>query len=285
MSESKEERWFAFGAAAFAAGFVALMALRRRGPADGATSNQTRSGASALETREEENDRVIHSLVVAVAGSAYLLMGTGGGRKAAPDHTTYWARYADWAITTPLLLLGLAAQALGKPTRRTALVSGLLATDLYMIGAGYLADKPARNDPMKWVWYTASSGAFLAIYYMLWGPLREEARRTGPEALSVYQRNTAFLSTVWAGYPLNFLAGPEGLGAIDEETSTAIYAGLDVTAKVLFGLYSLGNTQEKAARALAEGRVPEHELRPTPRAFHEAMEPGSPEEGEAGTTG
>ena len=276
MFENKEKRWFAFGAAAFAAGFVAMLALRRRPPAN---DRQEAVG----ETREEENDRVIHSLVVAVAGSAYLLMGSGGGREKAPDHTTYWARYADWAITTPLLLLGLAAQALGKPSRRTALVSGLLATDLYMIATGYLADKPARSDPMKWVWYTASSGAFLGIYYILWGPLRDEAAKTGPEALSVYQRNATFLSLVWLGYPLNFLAGPEGTEAIDEETSTAIYAGLDVTAKVLFGLYSLGNTQEKAAKALAEGRVPEEELRPSPRAFHERMEPGSPEEGEAGT--
>jgi bacteriorhodopsin len=272
-------KWFAFGAASFAAGFVALLALRRMAPE---TKGERARPEQALETREEENDRVIHSLVVLVAGSAYLLMGTGGGRERAPDHTTYWARYADWAITTPLLLLGLAAQALGKPSRRTALVGGLLATDLYMIATGYLADKPARDDPRKWAWYSLSSGAFLGIYYLLWGPLREEARLTGPEALDVYQRNAAFLSIVWAGYPLNFLAGPEGTGLIDEDTSTAIYAGLDVTAKVLFGLYSLGNTQEKAGRALADGRVPEHDLRPSPRAFHERMEPGSPEEGEEG---
>lgn len=283
MSDSNEKRWFAFGAAAFAAGFVALMALRRREPVEAAAGD--RREEAGLETREEENDRVIHGLVVAVAGSAYLLMGSGGGRKPAPDHTTYWARYADWAITTPLLLLGLAGQALGKPTRRTALVGGLLATDLYMIATGYLADKPSRRDPMKWVWYTASSGAFIGLYYLLWGPLREEARRTGPEALDVYQRNVTFLSAVWAGYPLNFLAGPEGLDAIDDETSTAIYAGLDVTAKILFGLYSLSNTQEKAARALAEGRVPEHELRPATRAFQERVEPGSPEEGQAGASG
>jgi bacteriorhodopsin len=280
MSESSEKRWFAFGAAAFAAGFVALMALRRRPPAEAASGR--RSDEVIPETREEENDRVIHSLVVAVAGSAYLLMGSGGGRKQSPDHTTYWARYVDWAITTPLLLLGLAGQALGKPTRRTALVGGLLATDLYMIATGYLADKPARRDPIKWVWYTASSAAMLGVYYMMWGPLRDEAERTGTEALDVYERNATFLSIVWAGYPLNLLAGPEGLGAIDEETSTAIYAGLDVTAKVIFGLYSLGNTQEKAGRAIAEGRVPEHELRPSPHAFQERMDPGSPEEGQAG---
>ena len=274
-----EKKWFAFGAATFAVGFVALLALRRRPP----QADVRGQPELALETREEENDRVIHSLVVAVAGSAYLLMGTGGGREKAPDHTTYWARYADWAVTTPLLLLSLAVQALGSPFRRTALVGGLLATDLYMIATGYLADKPARDDPRKWIWYAMSSGAFLGVYYLLWGPLREEAAKTGPEALGAYTRNAAFLSTVWAGYPLNFLAGPEGTGAIDEESSTAIYAGLDIAAKVMFGLYSLGNTQEKAGKALAEGRVPKYELRPTTRAFHEAQEPGSPEEGEAGT--
>lgn len=274
-----EKSWFAFGAAAFAVGFVAIMALKRRAPE---RQRKTGKPAMALRTREEENDRTIHGIVVAVAGLSYLLMLSGGGREESGDHTTFWARYVDWSITTPLLLLSLALTALGSPFRRTALVGGLIATDLIMIATGYLADVPVRTDPMKWVWYSASSAAFLGLYYMLWGPLRAEAETTGPEALDVYTRNAAFLSLVWIGYPLNFLVSPEGTGTIDTGTSSMIYAGLDVTAKVLFGLYSLSNTHEKSARVLAEGRVPEEELRPSPRAFHEHYEPGSSEEGEAG---
>ncbi len=77
---------------------------------------------------------------------------------------------------------------------------------------------------------------------------------------------------------MNFLVGPEALELIDDDTSTGIYTGLDITAKILFGLYSVSNTQEKAARALADGRVPEHELRPSAEAHHEVWEAGSSEE-------
>jgi bacteriorhodopsin len=119
------------------------------------------------------------------------------------------------------------------------------------------------------------------VYYMLWGPLMEEARKTGPEAEALYRRNLTFLSAVWAGYPVNWLMGPEGLALFDEDRSTGIYTGLDITAKVLFGLYSLSNTQEKAAREFADGRVPEHEMRPSPASHVESWERGSPTEGDA----
>lgn len=243
--------WFASGAIAFALGFVALLMMRRRGTAgDG-------GGEPARErTREEENDRVIHALVVLIAGSAYLLMMSGGGQdRSAADHVTYWARYVDWGITTPLLLLGLALTALGERFRKTALVAGLIATDVYMIATGYLADRTVAGDPMKWAWFGLSTGAFLGLYWMVWGPLRREAAALDPERERHYVRNALFLSIIWAFYPFNFLAGPEGMGLITSHSSIAAYAVLDVIAKVAFGFYSLGNRHALVARAIAEGRM------------------------------
>jgi len=271
-------QWLGFGAAAFGAGFIAILALRRR-PAEG---REERPELRAVKTREEENDRLIHSLVVLTAGTAYLVMASGRGRKAASDgHEVFVARYVDWSITTPLLLTSLGLGALGTPFRRWGLLLSLLFTDAYMIFTGYLADEEPRGSAMKWTWYGISGAAMAGVYYMLWGPLMEEARKTGPEAEDLYRRNLTFLSAVWAGYPVNWLMGPEGLALFDEDRSTGIYTGLDITAKVLFGLYSLSNTQEKAARELAGGRVPEHELRPSPASHVETWERGSPTEGDA----
>ena len=162
----------------------------------------------------------------------------------------------------------------------TSLLLSLLFTDAYMILTGYLADEEPRGSSMKWTWYGISSGATAGICYTLWGPLLDEARKSGPEAEGLYRRNLTFLSAVWAGYPVNWLVGPEGLDLIDEDSSTGIYTGPDITAKVLSGLYSLSNTQEKAARELADGRAPEHELRPSPTAHVERWERGGPGEGE-----
>ena len=273
-------QWLGFGAAAFAVGFVAILAMRRPDEGGGgATADQSDQPEIAVKTREEENDKLIHSLVVLTAGTAYLLMASGGGRKPKEGgRELFWMRYVDWSITTPLLLTSLGLTALGTPFRRWGLLLGTLFTDLYMIATGYLADEAPKDSSMKWSWYGVSTGAFVGLYYLLWGPLREESEKTGEEAADVYRRNLTFLSIVWAGYPVNFLIGPEALELIDDDTSTGIYTGLDIAAKILFGLYSLSNTQEKAACALADGRVPEHELRPAPAAHHEVWEPGSSEE-------
>ncbi len=273
-------QWLGFGAAAFAVGFVALLAMGRGADVEGgeATGRGDRRPAP-VKTREEENDKLIHSLVVLTAGTAYLLMASGGGRKPKEEgRELFWMRYVDWSITTPMLLTSLGLTALGSPFRRWGLLLGTLFTDLYMIATGYLADEAPKDSPMKWTWYGVSSGAFLGLYYLLWGPLREESEKTGEESADVYRRNLTFLSIVWAGYPINFLVGPEGLELIDDDTSTGIYTGLDITAKIMFGLYSLSNTQEKARAELASGGVPEHELRPSPRVHHEVWEPGPSEE-------
>jgi bacteriorhodopsin len=113
-----------------------------------------------------------------------------------------------------------------------------------------------------------------AIYAVLWGPLRAEAEKTSPENAGLYRRNLVFLSTVWAGYPINWLLGPEGLEVLDEDSSTAVYTGLDITSKILFGLYSLTNTEEVASGKLDRGEVPEHELRPSREMHHEVWARG-----------
>ena len=45
--------------------------------------------------------------VCAIAACAYLAMATGTGVWMVDDQPVYYARYIDWLVTTPLLLLGL----------------------------------------------------------------------------------------------------------------------------------------------------------------------------------
>lgn len=182
-----------FGAVAFAAGFVAIVAMRRRRTEE----ERRRPPAMRLKTRDEENHKLIHAFVVLTAGTAYLVMASGGRRTRMPDgHELLYMRYIDWAITTPLLLLGLGLTALGSPFRRWGLLLGLMGVDLYMIVTGFLSDASPRDSAIKWVWYGISSGAFLGLYYMLWGPLREEAERTGERSADLYFRHALLLSIV-----------------------------------------------------------------------------------------
>ncbi|MCW3797100.1 bacteriorhodopsin [Sphingomonas sp. BN140010] len=254
-----EQDWLWLGTAGFGLGFLVLLAFgwNRR-------------------TRDEESHWLIHLFVVLTAFTSYLVMASGGGRLLLADgRVLFVARYIDWSITTPLLLLGLSLTALHTPFRRWALVLGLMATDAYMIVTGLFADAAPAGSALKWTWYLVSSGAFVFIYLCLWGAMRREAETSGKLAAAVYRRNLTFLSLVWLAYPLVFLFGTEGLRSLGEGTETALYTLLDLTAKVAFGLFSLANTRRRVSEELRAGLVPEHDLRPSRQAFHEQWAPGT----------
>lgn len=102
--------WLWVGVAGFALGFLGFLTFgwNRR-------------------TREEENHWLLHLFVILTAFTSYLVMASGGGRLLLADgREVFLARYVDWTITTPLLLLGLSLTALSSPFRRWALVLGLL---------------------------------------------------------------------------------------------------------------------------------------------------------------
>jgi bacteriorhodopsin len=143
-----------------------------------------------------------------------------------------------------------------------------------MIVTGLVAGLSPTGSGAKWLWYLISSGAFLFIYYCIWGPMRREATLTGERAVAVYKTNATFLSVVWLAYPIVFLIGSEGIEALDPTTTGACYTVLDLIAKVVFGIVSLAGTRRKAREELASGEIPAHDQRPTEVAYHEVMEPG-----------
>ena len=239
-------------------------------------------GAAALlaygwsyRTRDEENHAYLHLFVCLAAMASYLAMATGyGSVRLADGRDFYFARYVDWSVTTPLLLLGLSLTALHSPFRRWALLLGLLFTDVYMIVTGLFAGLSPTGSAAKWTWYLISSGAFLFIYYALFGPLRREAGLTGARAAALFKRNATVLAVLWFGYPVIFLLGDEGVRSVGPVGTAAAYTILDLLAKVAFGLFSLSGTKAKTTAELADGEVAEHDKRPAAMAYHEVHAPG-----------
>ena len=253
--------WLWFGFFAMAAGAVVIFAM-----------------GIGRRTKEEENHFFLHFFVVLMATASYFAMATGDGRFVLDDgRDVFYARYLDWMVTTPMLLTGLVLTALHLPFRRWAILLGLVFTDMYMIATGLFADLSPTGSGQKWVWYLLSSGAFVFIYIALWGPVRQEAMKTGERAYGVYMRNLPVLTVLWAIYPINFLLGSEGLRVYGVETSVAVYTVLDVSAKVLYGIWSMRNTKGKNTQDLAENEVPAHEVRPSEHAHHEVWALGRSE--------
>ena len=191
---------------------------------------------------------VIHTFVPATAAVLYLLMALGQGSILVENgsRAVYFARYIDWSITTPLLLLGLSFAALGSLNGAGALVAALLGADVMMIATGLFSALSPHGSSAKWAWYLISCGAFLAVYYVLWGPLLRMAKARSMEAGKIYQRNAAILSVLWLAYPVVFYLGSEGISVVAISVELAAFAILDLLAKVGYGV--LASLEHKTAR-------------------------------------
>ena len=168
---------------------------------------------SKARTEETANESVIHTTVPAIAAVFYLLMALGAGATTLPwdaNRLFYYARYVDWSFTTPLLLLGLAFTALGSLKGNVALLSAMIFSDVAMIVTGLFAGAAPSGSASKWVWYLVSCGFFLAVLYVIWGPLADLAKARPGGHAAIYRRNAAILSVLWILYPVVFILGSEG---------------------------------------------------------------------------
>lgn len=205
---------------------------------------------------DEEAHGVLHSIVPMIAAALYLLMALGqGGMEIDHGRAFLYARYVDWSITTPLLLLALAMMALKDIRKRLGLVLALIGADVYMILTGLVAGYSPTSSPEKWIWFLVSSGAFVAVYWILWGPLRAEAELSGRAA--VYKRNAAILSVVWFAYPIVFLLGTDGLLLISPALTALFFTALDLIAKVGYGILATAETNRLQAREASMRPLPQ----------------------------
>ena len=197
---------------------------------------------------------MIHAIVPMIAAALYLLMSLNQGGVVIDNGREFlYARYVDWSITTPLLLTGLALTAMDDLRKRLGLVLGLIGADVYMILTGLEAGYSPTSSADKWIWFLMSCGAFLAVYWVIWWPLRAEARKAGNA--TTYTRNAAILSVLWLLYPVVFLFGTDGLLIISPALSAVCFTVLDLVSKVGYGMLSTAETNAKFSREVRDGRT------------------------------
>jgi bacteriorhodopsin len=195
---------------------------------------------------EGHHHAVVSGFVCAIAACAYFAMASGQGIHSFVDNdgverTVYYARYIDWVLTTPLLLLGLVTVALPRLTStlaardRNGLVGGVIGADILMIVTGLVAAL-SKDTHTRWVWYTISCVAFLIVLYLVAGPIRAIAAARGAGHAELYTRLLGLLTALWFIYPIIWAIGTEGAGVIGLNTEIAIFAVIDLLAKVGFGI-------------------------------------------------
>lgn len=139
----------------------------------------------------------------------------------------FYARYIDWFVTTPLLLLDvllLSGCSIGD-------LLWIIAADVLMIITGLISALVIHG---QWVWFVIGCIAMLAVFYGLFVPGRKCAYARSNETGGLYMGLVTFLLVLWTCYPIVF-ALAEGTGKISSNKEVMLYGILDVLAKVVFG--------------------------------------------------
>ncbi len=199
-----------------------------------------------LGTQAPSGGRIFHvitAVITGVAAFSYFMMATGAGSVLLEGgRIFYYFRYIDWTITTPLLLLDLVLLALVNPSRNINFVVGLIGLDIFMILTGLLAGS-RESGFGRGFWFIVSTVAMIALLYLVATRLFSEAASQGGAAQQVF-RTLAYLTIVlWSLYPIVWLIGTEGFGAVGSTTEVLLFLILDILAKIGFGILLLTNRE------------------------------------------
>jgi len=180
---------------------------------------------------------VIAIVITGWSGVAYLSIALGQGLLERPEKTIYFARYLDWVVSTPLLLLSLALTAMfyHRKINRT-LIASLIIADVFMILTGLIAD--FSPDSLKYIWYSLGLIALAIILRIIWDPLKRMANESDQLAKH-YKRMAIYLTSFWVLYPLAWFFGASGVGLTKGIIDTLAFIVLPIFSKVGFGILDL----------------------------------------------
>lgn len=180
------------------------------------------------------------------SGLAYMAMALDQGKVIAAGQVAHYARYVDWIVTTPLLLLTLSWTAMQFIKKDWTLIGFLMSTQVIVIATGLIADLSVRPW-VRYLWYICGVAAFLVVLWGIWGPLRAKTQTQGQELSNLYNKLTTYFTVLWIGYPIVWIIGPSGFGWTNQTVDTFLFCLLPFFSKVGFSfldLHGLRNLQE-----------------------------------------
>ncbi|KAI4124969.1 MAG: hypothetical protein LQ347_005527 [Umbilicaria vellea] len=205
---------------------------------------------------------ILTAFITTFAAISYFAMASGDGisynhivlkesHKHTPDTTqdiyrsVYWARYVDWSITTPLLLLDLAF--LAGLSGANILVA--VIADLIMILTGLFAAF-GNEGAQKWGYYAMACIAYLVIIYQLAVYGRQQAMAKDNKTGTFFTAIAGFTLVLWTIYPIIWGIA-DGSRTIGVDAEIVCYAILDVMAKPIFGFWLLFTHDATSATTLS----------------------------------
>ena len=206
---------------------------------------------------QQQEFYVITTMITGIATAAYLSMFFGFGLTEVEVAgrgvlDIYWARYADWLFTTPLLLLDLALLAKASRTE----ISALIILDAAMIVTG-LVGALSKQMTFRYVWWFISTVAMILVLYFLYSVLTARVQEMSDEVQGTFTALRNLVLVLWTLYPILWIVGTEGAGVVNLYVETLGFMVFDVLAKVGFGFILL-----RSRAILGDTEAPEPSAEP-----------------------
>ncbi|MCG8542047.1 MAG: bacteriorhodopsin [Clostridia bacterium] len=182
-------------------------------------------------------DYFVAFLIPAWSGIVYMAMALGQGMVQVGNQITFYARYLDWVVTTPLLLLSLCLTGMYYVDKNKIIIIGIIIADVVMILTGLIGDLSTGIN--RYIWFSIGVVAFLIVLWLIWGPIRIIAQGQHRELYRLYLFLAAYLSILWIGYPTVWIIGPSGLNLVTQRVDTYLFVFLPIFSKVGFGLLDI----------------------------------------------
>ncbi|KAI1202711.1 bacteriorhodopsin [Nemania serpens] len=217
--------------------------------------------AMGLAFRRPQTQRLFHYItagITAVACVTYFAMASNLGQlpilvewvrprsrwvHAAGTRSVFYARYIDWAITTPLLLLELLITA-GVPTP-TILIT--ILADVFMIVCGLIG--ALTQTRYKWGFFSFGMAALFFIAYELLFDARRHANVLGGDPKKTFWACGIWLLLLWFLYPIAWGLS-EGGNVIHPDSEFIFYGILDIMSKIVFSAILLWGHRKTTTRDL-----------------------------------
>ena len=187
--------------------------------------------------RELTMPSVLASMVCAIAMVSYYCMWSGVGvtlkTVGSTPRVIFYTKYLDWAVSTPLLLTTLGSiGGADKPT-----IVAMVGNDVLMVTCGLIGT--LLIAPYKYIWWFLGM-VFFAIVLLL---VLRVVQRGGNEGR--LRTLGIILAVSWGVYPVLWLLGSEGTGALGLSQEVALTVLTDLASKVLFSLLVVSWTAGK----------------------------------------
>jgi len=170
--------------------------------------------------------------IPSIAAVAYLLMANEIGFIAVDGHPVNTVRYADWVVTTPMLLYILGTFLIPDSKTKQGDILRLVINDVLMIIFGFVANLMTSPYLKYGAFAISSVFYFMVINMLLTHMFRSEGTAKTEQGYKIILLMSWALLVLWSLYPAVWIFGIKGNGLIDASSQSGLFLALDLAAKV-----------------------------------------------------